>query len=91
MKAEVYEYSRNEVAEAAGCSPDVVRMEQKKGTFDTAWGFVRWVMAKRLLADGAFVAPKKEFPNMIRADNIKDKLIEELGYVPDDSQAEGKW
>ena len=52
MKQEEYRYSRGEVAEAAGVSTDVVRMEQKKGTFDSVWGLARWVVAKKLLQDG---------------------------------------
>ena len=48
MKEKTYTYNRMEVADAAGVTVDVVRMEEKKGTFGTASGLCAWVVAKML-------------------------------------------
>ncbi len=80
MNEEKYNFKRSEVAEAAGCSSDVVRMEQKKGTFGSCWGMVRWVMAKRLLSGGSIEKPV-----------VKAAHEEGLGYEPDHDHDKGNW
>jgi len=85
MKTEKYEFDRVGVAGAACCSADVVRMEQKKGTFDTCWGLVRWVMAKRLLSGGSMKNPVMK----IVGENLADD--DGMHYEPDESQEEGRW
>ena len=82
MKQEEYKYSRGEIAEAAGVSTDVVRMEQKKGTFGSVWGLARWVVAKKLLQGG----------NRYGEPEPKEKDYGDgVTLVLDDEQKEGSW
>ena len=48
LKMVEYRYTRGDVAGAAGVSVDVVRMEERKGTFETLEGLCRWVVVKML-------------------------------------------
>jgi hypothetical protein len=89
-------YSHEEIAKAALCSLDTVKKAVERGNItDDLVVLLGWVIGQRAKSLGIglldeCVKPKAVFPKMVTQENVRD-VVEELGYVPDDSQAEGKW
>ena len=69
MKEKQYSITRRELADIAGVSVDVVRMEEKKGTFGTALSIFEWAIGKRLLSGSVII-------------DQQEAQMEALGYVP---------
>lgn len=87
-------YSHEEIAKAGLCTVDTVKKAVERGNItDDLTVLLGWIITQRAKSLGVGLldeCAKKPFPKIVTVENVKS-VVEELGYVPDNSQQEGNW